>query len=97
MRRVFFSFFVGKGGEPNFDFFEGGTQKGGNNFLRGGNQSRMKLWIIFNRHGDEICSPGGDAMAIPFKVLRHKIKEMSKAMNIKRGLIFIVTVIAINL
>ena len=53
--------------------------------------------IIFNRHGDEICSPGGDAMAITFKVIRHKIKAMSKAMNIKRGLIFIVTVIAINL
>ena len=41
--------------------------------------------MIFNRHGDEICSPDGDAMAITFKVLRHKIKEMSKAMNIKRA------------
>ena len=37
MGRAFFSFFVGKGGEPNFDFFEGGTRKGGGEqFFKGG-------------------------------------------------------------
>ena len=43
MGRAFFSFFVGKGGDPILIFLKGELKRG-EQFSKGGNQPRMKLW-----------------------------------------------------